>query len=187
MRDKSSHFANSIRSVGFHRPLLSILAISLLAAAVVPETHARITAADRNQLRMFGFDRTYTGIVNGSVSSKTLPNASFTVTPVRVLHREVVPLPGGKVKSPALDGEFSILLRARSSGRKAVVTGSYYGTVYSTALGFNVFRSGTRTIKISKKGSSPGRYTGRFSETIRESAESNGVVYTISKVEGTLR
>jgi hypothetical protein len=188
MRDKSTCFAFSIRPVGFRRPFLAILAITVLASSAVPESHAGISASDENRLIALGFDRTYAGLVKGTSSSRVSPNASFSDTQVSVIHREVVPPPSGNtIDSPARAGQFSILWRVSASKRKAVITGKYFGTVFNSTLGFNVIRSGTRKLEISKKGKNQGRFIGKFTETIRETDETTGVVYSTSSVKGTLR
>lgn len=125
-----------------------IAAFLLLISGIAPTTDASTT----RDLRKYGFNGRFTGVVTGNKSFRTGGSGSFTVVPVSQLISESVPQPTRRTVRGYFgsDTSYSLYVRISVNRYRAVIRGMYFGEKLNPTLGTTTIRTGSRTLTVTK-------------------------------------
>jgi|GEM_PF-1753729 hypothetical protein len=165
------------------------LSLSLCAGAflLIFTGAAMADGASTKELRRFGFSGSYTGIVRGTLLSRTLPSAAFTPVPVSELVTETLPqVRQQKIASPfGIGSEYLLYVKTVVNRRRAVIRGLYYGESLNPALGATTVKTGTKVLQVKRSVSRGTSSRMTLADNMNE-FNSAGVLLAQWKKKGTL-
>lgn len=168
------------------RVVASALALLALLALATPSAEAG--ASGRRALREYGYTGSYTGIVRGIESFRTLSTSPFTTLPVSRLGTEKMPQPERqRIASPFGAGNTYLLyVKINANKRRATLRGLYYGEAFNPALGLTTVRTGSKKLDVRRNSHSGAVTSMSLDDRMSEFAAATGALHAQWALKGAL-
>lgn len=172
-------------SLPFSPRCVAASALVLLALATLP---AEAGTSSRRALREYGYTGSFTGIVRGSESFRTLSTSPFTTMQVSRLDTEKMPQPERqRIASPFGAGNTYLLyVKINANKRRATLRGLYYGEAFNPALGLTTVRTGSKKLNVRRNSRSGTVTSMSLDDRMSEFAASTGALHAKWALTGTL-
>ncbi|MBU6180170.1 MAG: hypothetical protein KGR69_10925 [Verrucomicrobia bacterium] len=104
----------------------------------------------RRQLREFGYNGNYSGVLSGDISFRTTGTGNFTVVPVSEFTTEKIPQPTRMTVEGYFGSgnSYSLYVQTSVNKQRAIIRGLYFGERFNPRVGATTIRTGSRRLEI---------------------------------------